>query len=421
MATDKVTYWLDIADYDLDTAEAMYQTGRWLYVAFMCHQCIEKTLKAYWCATQPNDPPYTHNHMRLSEGSGLYDQMDNGQRLYSLHKEQYIDMVQKAVNDARAEGADHVILLSHVGETYSEQTATSPALIAATYGIDIVLDGHSHNVVDTILTNSKGEKIPLVNTGTAFQNIGYLWLGANGERRIRLIPISEVTQISPSVENEVQRIKTVVNDRTGSIIAHSDFPLLITDGNGQRMVRKAETNAGDLVADAMRRFVGAQIGLTNGGGIRNDIPAGDISYGDIISLTPFDNRVIKITVSGTLIKDMLQEVTLSLPEENGQFPQISGLRFTVRQADHAVSDIAVLQPDSSFSPLIENATYTIGCTDYMLSSNYFPASDTYPAPTVITQTNTICYDALAAYLRDSLKGSIPASYAHPQNRITIIP
>lgn len=47
MAIDKVAYWLDIADYDLDTAEAMYQTGRWLYVAFMCHQVIEKTLKAY--------------------------------------------------------------------------------------------------------------------------------------------------------------------------------------------------------------------------------------------------------------------------------------------------------------------------------------------------------------------------------------
>ena len=68
MATNKVAYWLDIADYDLDTAEAMYQTGRWLYVAFMCHQVIEKTIKAYWCGTQSTDPPYTHNHMRLAVG-----------------------------------------------------------------------------------------------------------------------------------------------------------------------------------------------------------------------------------------------------------------------------------------------------------------------------------------------------------------
>ncbi|MBO4594022.1 MAG: HEPN domain-containing protein [Bacteroidaceae bacterium] len=80
MATDKTTYWLDIADYDLDTAEAMFQTGRWLYVAFMCHQVIEKTLKAYWCGTREDDPPYTHNHKRLAEGCGLYAQISAEQR-----------------------------------------------------------------------------------------------------------------------------------------------------------------------------------------------------------------------------------------------------------------------------------------------------------------------------------------------------
>lgn len=80
MATNKVEYWLDIADYDLDTAEAMYQTRRWLYVAFMCHQVIEKTIKAYWCATQSTAPPYTHNHMRLADGCGLYEMMNDEQR-----------------------------------------------------------------------------------------------------------------------------------------------------------------------------------------------------------------------------------------------------------------------------------------------------------------------------------------------------
>ena len=77
---EKVQYWLDIADYDIDTAEAMYATGRWLYVAFMCHQVIEKTLKAYWCGTQESDPPYTHSHQRLADGSGLYDEMNDDQR-----------------------------------------------------------------------------------------------------------------------------------------------------------------------------------------------------------------------------------------------------------------------------------------------------------------------------------------------------
>lgn len=79
---EKVAYWLDIADYDLETAEAMYKTKRWLYVAFMCHQVIEKTIKAYWSDNSDDIPPYTHNHMRLAEGCGLYAQMDENQKTF---------------------------------------------------------------------------------------------------------------------------------------------------------------------------------------------------------------------------------------------------------------------------------------------------------------------------------------------------
>ena len=79
MATDRVKYWTEIADYDLGTAETLYEGGRWLYVAFMCHQAIEKTLKAYWCSTQPNDPPFTHNLTTLSEGTELDKEMSDDQ------------------------------------------------------------------------------------------------------------------------------------------------------------------------------------------------------------------------------------------------------------------------------------------------------------------------------------------------------
>ena len=79
---EKVAYWLDIANYDLETAEAMYSTKRWLYVAFMCHQVIEKTIKAYWSSQLDDIPPYTHNHMRLAEGCGLYEKMSEEQKTF---------------------------------------------------------------------------------------------------------------------------------------------------------------------------------------------------------------------------------------------------------------------------------------------------------------------------------------------------
>jgi len=80
--TDKVQYWLDIADYDIETADALHQTGRWLYVGFMCHQVIEKTIKAYWSYVREDDPPYTHNQKRLAAGCGLYDQFSEEQKLF---------------------------------------------------------------------------------------------------------------------------------------------------------------------------------------------------------------------------------------------------------------------------------------------------------------------------------------------------
>lgn len=76
---DKVSYWMDLAKYDMDTAEAMFATKRWLYVGFMCHQVVEKTLKAYWCKTMQCDPPYIHNLVRLINGSGLDAMMTEAQ------------------------------------------------------------------------------------------------------------------------------------------------------------------------------------------------------------------------------------------------------------------------------------------------------------------------------------------------------
>ena len=82
---EKVQYWLDIVSEDLDLGEFLCQSGRWLYSAFMCHQVIEKMLKAYWTATCDDVPPYIHEHKRLAELCGLYEEMSDVQRRF-LHE-----------------------------------------------------------------------------------------------------------------------------------------------------------------------------------------------------------------------------------------------------------------------------------------------------------------------------------------------
>lgn len=75
-----VSYWIDLADYDLQTAQAMLATGRYVYVGFMCHLAIEKLLKACYVHMIGDSPPRIHNLSRLASLSGVYLDMDDSQR-----------------------------------------------------------------------------------------------------------------------------------------------------------------------------------------------------------------------------------------------------------------------------------------------------------------------------------------------------
>ena len=119
-------------------------------------------------------------------------------------------------------------------------------------------------------------------------------------------------------------------------MAHTPYTLTIHDpaavdssGNPIRMVRRAETNLGDLCADAFRDQGHADIGIVNGGGVRVDIEKGDITYGDILSVNPFGNMLCVIEVTGQDVLDALEWGVRSVPRQNGSFPQVSGLIFDV--------------------------------------------------------------------------------------------
>jgi HEPN domain-containing protein len=78
---DKVNYWVEIAADDLTVAKDLLKINSFLYVGFMCHQTIEKILKAIHVVKFPNDtPPYTHKIIKLAEITRLYEKMSQGQR-----------------------------------------------------------------------------------------------------------------------------------------------------------------------------------------------------------------------------------------------------------------------------------------------------------------------------------------------------
>ena len=339
---------------------------------------------------------------------------------YHLCEQNCYAVLQQAVNKARKKGAKYVIVLSHLGEDPNQTNVESHGLAANTTGIDVILDGHTHSVIphDTVL-NKAGKPVIITETGTKFLNIGKLLITPDGRLQTELLPTKEITTISPRVKSTTDSVNQLMRELTQRVVCHSDVRLRILNENGKQQVRMGETNLGDLVCDAYRFYTGADIALSNGGGIRTEKHAGDLTYGDIADILPYDNNLWVVEATGATIKELLRINCKNLPVEDGSFPQVSGLRFTARVADHSVYDIEVLnKATNEYEPLDENKTYTIATIDYCVTGGGF--YDVLKPCKVVQRFDILYRDALVDYLEHTLGGHISNDYLEPQGRIKII-
>ena len=353
----------------------------------------------------------------IGEKYSFFDK--DGNQLYDLRTDDVCELVQIAVNEARDKGADYVVVLSHLGEEQPALGITSHQLIAATRGIDVVLDGHSHSIIQRDeVANLDGKIVPVSQTGTQFANVGKLVITADGCISTTLIPIEDILYESASVSAAIDKVHQELDQVTARQIAHSDFDLIMRDADGNRLIRRNETNLGDLLTDAIRYTMQAQIGLFNGGGFRSGISAGTITYGDVANAQPFDDHLSVFEASSADILSMLVRCTAALPAEEGQFPQVSGLRYTIHQQSDTVSDVAVFDEVSGiWLPLDPSGRYTIASSDYYARGGFY---DTLKDSKQLVYSTGLVRDALADYLEINLNGTVPAIYSQPQGRISII-
>jgi HEPN domain-containing protein len=124
---DKVKYWVDISDYDYDTAEVMYQTGRYLYVGFCCHQAIEKIFKAYYELKIQATAPYTHNLAYLAEKGELWDLLSEEQKEFIEYldplniKTRYPEYKEKILKIMTKENCQYVLTKSKELREWTKQ------------------------------------------------------------------------------------------------------------------------------------------------------------------------------------------------------------------------------------------------------------------------------------------------------------
>ena len=362
---------------------------------------------------------------------------EQGNPLYSLMREDFYTNAQYFIDEAREDGADYIIALAHLGDTQNDTMhPNSRSLIANTTGLDAVIDGHDHHVIEEQFINDKeGNPVLLTSSGSNFQYVGKLTIDTNGGISSALVSTDGTT---PDNETAlfVNRVKEEVESLGDFVIGNSEVDLMIYDENGKRIVRKQETNIGDFCADAFRAFTGADIALVNGGGIRTNIEKGEIVFNDLYNVMPFGDMIATGTLTGEQLLDVLEYAVSYLPNEAGVFMQVSGLRFKINPdipspavmdsetemfshieaGERRVSEVEVLDKQSREYKDVElTRRYTMATLDYLIlelgGSGIFKGVE--PEPTYWGAEIEI----LRSYLENNLGGTIGSEYSKPQGRI----
>ncbi len=366
-------------------------------------------------------------------------QDENGEAVYNA--------VQTAVDSARAEGADYVVVMGHIGNEAVSIPWTYDDVISHTSGIDVFLDGHSHDTDHLTVKNKDGDDVLRAACGTKLAAIGWCRITADGEMSTGLynwnnkVAAPELLGIDNEMSRAVAAASEELNRKLNEVVASTAVELTINDpievqenGAPIRMIRRAETNLGDLCADAYRAQSGADIAFVNGGGIRVSIPAGDITLSNILSVHPFGNALCVIEVKGQQILDALEWGSRAVPSETGGFLQVSGLSYEIHsyiespcqsdenglftgvQGERRVKNVLV-----NGEPIDPEKTYTLAGHDYMLLSNGDGYSMFDGAP-LLQDRVKLDNQVLIDYITESLGGVIGEEYEDPygQGRIVFV-
>ncbi|MEK5058223.1 5'-nucleotidase C-terminal domain-containing protein [Paenibacillus shunpengii] len=270
------------------------------------------------------------------------------------------DEAQKYVDEIRDE-VDVVVMLAHIGQDDSDMDNTFDILDEVD-GIDIYIDGHSHTVLEDGFVADNGTLVASAGEYTNYVGVVDLWVdeGKVVSKKATLIDETEAAGIAPN--EKVAALVASVTEEQAPILDEV-VATISTDLEGTReKVRAGETNLGDLIADALREVSGADIALTNGGGIRASIEKGEVTKGEVITVLPFGNQIVTLNVKGEDVIAALENGVKSYPEASGGFPQISGFSFKIDPAKEPGSRVHSVMVGNE--PIDPEATYTLATNDF---------------------------------------------------------
>ena len=355
-----------------------------------------------------------------------------GEELYAIAQEM-VDMLKN-------EGCNYIICLGHLG--IDDETAAtanrSIDLLEKVTGIDVFIDGHSHSTEEEIVEKTNADRkvgdTVITSTGTKIENIGVVTIKDSTITTETVLAEEVEAPADSEITARANAIIAEIEADYGTVFAKTEITL-----NGEKAPgnRTEETNLGDLITDALVWGAGQQgetvdAAITNGGGIRATIEAGDITKKDINTVLPFGNTLSIIKITGAELLEVLEASTFCTPEAIGGFPQVSGIEFTL-DTTKAYDQGEEYPGTTYFAPKTINrvtistvggkafdpaATYTIATNDFMASGG-----DTYYCFVNATANYDLGLpmdEVVMDYVNTVLGGTVTAEkYGEPAGRITI--
>ena len=292
--------------------------------------------------------------------------------------DEVVESAQEAIDIAH-ELCDFVVVLGHLGVVPDGESGITSTYVAENLdGIDLLIDGHSHTVMDG------GEMVNgtlIVSTGQYMNNIGIVRVHVkDGEGEIAeafLLPASDISNPAesdilaaygvtavpsdPVVDSYIEEKNAELDAILDTVVANVPMDL-----NGERAdVRTRKTNLSKLITDAMTAESGADFTITNGGGIRASIAAGPVTLGDINNVLPFTNTITVCEITPSDIYAALEHGYSMLPEQNGAFSQ-TDLKIVYSTSAPAGERIKrVYLGDELLDPTDTTTLYKVATNDFM--------------------------------------------------------
>lgn len=289
--------------------------------------------------------------------------------------------------------------------------------IANIKGIDAVLAGHEHIVMDESYPDSEGKLVPVVEAGYYMNNIGVMELTLDAESK-EIVSVDErfYTMENDIAENEqvkesISEIEKQQQVTLSQAIGYTEnaYPYSWED------VRIAQQDIGKLVTESYMEFTGADVAFENAGGIRAGLDAGDITYQDVISISPYGNVVVTKKLTGKEIIDILNQslaigkacddvytiqkeavakgedpYQYSWPEDSGSYLQFSGIDVETNENGQIIS------AKINGTDVNEKEMYVVAMNNYLGESDLYTV---LPAAGVEQEFGT-CEQALIKYIRN---------------------